>query len=70
MYISSPELTSFNSSQGSQGESTIMRRIAIDAPFGSVFHDKGFFELDYAVAACQSMKNIYDSSGELQRTKN
>ena len=59
LYIQSPELTSFNSSQGPQGESTIMRRINTNnVPYGSFVCDKGFFELDYFVAACRSLKTF------------
>ena len=43
LYIQSPERTSFNSSQGPQGESTIMRRISTNnVPYGSFICDKGF----------------------------
>ena len=65
LYIQSPELASFNSSQGPQGESTIMRRINTNnVPYGSFICDKGSFELDYFIAACHPVKNLYHQTSE------
>ena len=58
LYITSPELTSFDSSQGPRGESTSIRRISNSADFGNMIHDRGFYELDYFVCASPSIMTL------------
>ena len=58
LYITSPELTSFDSSQDPRGESTIIRRIADSADFGDMIHDRGFYELGYFVCASPSIMTL------------
>ena len=58
LYITSPELTSFGSSHGPRGESTIIRRISNSADFGYMIHDRGFYELDYFVGASPSIMTL------------
>ena len=58
LYITSPELTNFDSSQGPMGESSIIRRVANSASFGQMIHDRGFYELDYFVCASSSIMTI------------
>ena len=58
LYITSPELTNFDSSQGPRGESSIIRRVANSASFGQMIHDRGFYELDYFVCASSSIMTL------------
>jgi hypothetical protein len=58
LYIVSPDICRFNSSQGPRGEHTILRRIGASASFGETLRDNLTTDLDYFIVASETLKTM------------
>ncbi len=58
LYIASPDICRFNSSQGPRGEHTILRRIGATEAFGELIRDNLTTDLDYFIVASDTLKTL------------
>ena len=58
LYIVSPDICRFNSSQGPRGEHTILRRLGSSAGFGETIRDNLTTDLDYFIVASETLKTM------------
>ena len=58
LYIMSPDICRFNSSQGPCGEHIILRRLGATAPFGETIRCNLTTDLDYFIVASDTLKTL------------
>ena len=58
LYIVSPDICRFNSSQGPRGEHIILRRVGATAELGETIRDNLTNDLDYFIVGSEALKTM------------